>query len=257
MSNGFVSPPPLFFLFPQSIVQEDIVKGLVFHEIAAYLIRDPLVALQLLLENPNGQLFFNADSTYSDKEWINFVDKIRNSEKLARVTLTIMAFKSSGELIDTYCRGDEPKCRFIKLETNNSPLQEILAQVEQYHQKDRRKTLRLRFDNANGSRLKITMEGISYQGSITDISSAGMVCTVSDNTLFQKNTLLEDITILHDGRGIPLSGYVAGHYTDGRKKHVVIFTNTDNHYNRKLLYEFIYEGLQKEIQGIISSLKKR
>lgn len=257
MSTQYEQAAPLFFLFPQSIKHEDVVKALVYDEVEAYLLRDPYSTLPLLQSYPKSFLFFNADSTLDDDEWIELIDRIVSAPQLAEISITVMAFKTSGKLIETYCTGDAPRCGFIRLRQNASPRDQILKLVdeEKGRRDDRRKSLRVKFNHGNGAHLKMNLKGVAYNGRVTDMSGAGMVCSFKDAALFQKDTLLEEMTISRGGERISMSGYVAGYYKGTERQHVILFTNNDNRYNKKLLYDFMYTGLQDEINKTIDTLK--
>ena len=246
----------IFFLYPQSIIQNQLIKEIVKNEYAAYIINDHEKALALLEKYQDSIIFINIDAVLQDDQWKIYIKNIQNSPRFVNIRTGILSHFNDEKKEEYYLMELLIPCGFIKMKSNfEESLKIILKVLDANEARGKRKYVRVKCDKMDNVSCSIKLNSVIYKGTIVDISSAGMAFMLQgDGTYFKESTEIDNIQLLLKGKLCHLSGIIKGErQTEGKKIYVLLFDKT-NHDESDKIHDFIFQALQdeitKELEGI-------
>jgi DNA-binding response OmpR family regulator len=247
----------IFFLYPQSIIQNQLINEIIRNEYAAYILNDHKTALHLLEKYDNSIIFINIDAVLPDDEWKKYIADIQNDPRFANVRVGIISHIGDEKKEEYYLMQLLISCGFIKMKSSfNESLQLILKVLEANEAKGKRKFVRVSCSEKENVSCNMKINNTIYKGKIIDISSAGMAFSfLKDNETFLKeNSVIDKIQLLLQEKICHLSGSVKGErQINGKIIYVILFDKV-NHEDSNKIHDFIFNALQDEIKKEIAKL---
>jgi GGDEF domain-containing protein len=240
----------IFFLYPQSIIQRQLIMEIIKKEYAAYIVNDHEKMLHLLEKYGDSLLFINIDALLSDDEWKKYISNIHLNKNLKNVRVGILSHSTNEKKEEYYLMELMISCGYIMMKSNfNESLNTILKVLDANEARGKRKFVRVKCSEMENVSCSLRLNNLVYKGKIIDISSAGMAFSLmSENeTYFKENTEIESIQLLLKGKICHLSGRIKGErHIDGKIIYVMLFEKT-GYSEKDKIHEFIFQALQDEI----------
>lgn len=246
----------VFFLYPHSVIQDELVEELIANEYEVYLLDDHKKIRSLLEKYPTSILFINIDEGMSEKDWVTYVSSITNDGKFVDVGIGILTYNENPDLAKTYLMDLMITCGFIRLKLGLEQSTEIILKtLEASEARGARKYVRASCDGQSNTSFNVKYKGDLVKGNITDISSVGMSFTFQDPQIIPKNTLLSAMQLQLRGKIIMVNGVVLGkRVVDGELDlYVVMFAKMDLATRHKI-HLFIRDTLQQNIKKELTVL---
>lgn len=246
-----------FFLYPHSVIKEELISQIVENEFEIYLVHDHRKLVKLLEKYNNSIVFINIDETLGKEEWIEYVRNLLNNERIEGVEVGILTYNEDKELAQTYLMDIGVTGGYIQLKLGlRESLKIILKTLMVNEAKGKRKFVRAKIPPASNTQFNIEIFGKNQSGRIIDISTAGMACMFDSQLDIPVRTPLENLQLKLRGKIIMVSGLVAGRRVDDEERlvYVVIFNSYISSDAKKNISNFIYHTLQNEIRKELDSI---
>lgn len=253
--NTDVAGRKVFFLYPPSVVQDELIWEVVRNEYEVYILKDHRRATALLARYPDSILFINIDAELKEPQWEAYIRRIVESSRYADVRIGILSYNSDEELARTYLMDIGVSAGFIRLSLG---LQEssdiILRALEANEARGRRKFVRAKTDDASTpATFNVSIGGELRSGRIRDISSAGMACSFDGPVSLPDRSYLRDIQLKLKGGLTTISGVVTGRREERGTVFVVMFDPRGSGDARNRIRRFVHRHLQSRIERELSS----
>lgn len=218
----------VFFVYPHSVFQENLIQRLVDQEFEIYILNNHEQVNHVLELFPDAVIFFNIDKGLSRQDWEVFIRGLLEDRKGDPVSIGILSYEYNKSLAERYLMDMSIPCGYIQLKQKLDDAANIISKTLIANEvKSRRKYVR--FQAGDNSRLKLNanISGNIRNGLGIDISSAGMAIVFDEPEVdIPKNTLLSDIQLTLSGRRVRVSGAVLGfrqESAEANKIFVVVF----------------------------------
>jgi DNA-binding response OmpR family regulator len=249
----------IFFLYPQDILQNQLIREIVANEYAAYIIKDHEKVKKILKRYPNSILFVNIDAVLSDQQWEDYIKEIQTNPDFLDTRIGILSHYNDIKKEEYYLMELLVPCGFVKLKTGlDESLNIILKTLDAIEARGKRKFVRVRtLDDKNVSG-NIRINSNLYKCFINDISSIGMAFGFeqSEEIYLREGATLDDIQLLLKGNICHISGKVTNiRDVNGKKIYVAAFDKDINYKEKEKIYNFIFKFLQDEISREIEELE--
>jgi hypothetical protein len=247
----------VFFLYPPSVVQDELIWEVVRHEYEVYLLKDHRRARALLAKYPGSILFVNIDTELKEPEWEAYIRGIVGSERYADVRVGILSYNNNEELARKYLMDVGVSAGFIKLSLGlQESIDIILRALEANEARGRRKYVRAKtFDPSLPATFNVRVFDQLKSGVIRDISSVGMACTFDEFVRLPERSYLRDIQLKLRGGLTTISGVVTGVRTDAGTVYVVMFDPRSNPDARNRIRRFVHRYLQQQIERELAGMQ--
>lgn len=242
----------VFFLYPHSVIKEEMLDELVAEEYETYILKDHQRALRLLKAYPGSIIFINIDEAMKEPEWEQYILNIINSGEYEDIRVGIFSYNEDQELAQKYLLDYSLPAGFIRLKLGYGETKKIILNVLKANEaKGRRKFVRAECAKDPQAMINVTSEGRAIQGKLLDISSAGSACAFKEESLFPKNSYLKSIQLQLRGARIMVNGIVMGTRSDDPRIHVLLFDPKSIDGERKeKIYRYIRSNLQRAIESM-------
>ena len=67
----------IFFIHPQAVIQDELVRALIADNFEAYLLRNSVSAKMVLRDFPDSIVLVQVDSGLSEQQWLDFAGDLR------------------------------------------------------------------------------------------------------------------------------------------------------------------------------------
>jgi len=260
MSNAMVPAGDLvgkrvYFIYPNSVIQTEMVAELIKDEYEVYLIKDFLKALTLFRRYPNAVVFINIDEGQEEKQWEEYVQTLQSDPDLENLQIGIMTYNEDPVLAQKYLMDLMVSGGFVKLTLGLKESTALVRKVlEANEARGRRKFLRVRCGDKY-STLNFRHEEKSLTGTVMDISSAGMACTFDPEPGLVHHVAVDSIQLKLKGILCLVSGVVMGSRPDGDKLvYIILFSNKTNPEVKEKIRTFMQWSLQHQIEAEIEAI---
>ena len=242
----------VFFLYPHSVIQNDMVNILINNEYEVYTINDHVKMLEISKKFPQSILFINIDEKLNENQWEKYIkDLLENNDHISRIG--ILTYNKDQNLAQKYLMELMVPCGFIVLTLSlEQSAATILKTLQANEAKGRRKFLRASGLSSASTKMNFKFNDILYNGSITDISITGMAISIDDDIILPLHAALNDIQLQLKGIICRVNGVVAAHRNGSNGSCVIMFQNLDE-LSVKKIHNFIYNNLQQKIRKVLSS----
>lgn len=238
----------VLFLYPHSVIQDELVQLLMWSEYEVYLVRDHARLLGFLAEHPESVLFINIDEVLEEPEWEQYIRNLRASERTSRVQIGILSYNDDRALAEKYLMDIGVQCGFVRLKIGlRESSQIILKTLAAVEARGKRKYVRAQCDEKSAT-FNIRYEDRYVSGRIQDISSAGMAVIFDEPLELEPKTPLEDMQLKLKGKLLKMSGVSFGSRKHGGQDlYVVLFKKPPQHI-KLALHNFIFQTLQASLE---------
>ena len=241
----------IFILFPQSVIQEEMIHLLIAAEYEVALIRDKHKAMRAFSKFPDSIVFINIEEGMREHEWENFVRTIMNGEKTKNLRIGILSYNDNPTLREKYLMDIGVPCGFVTLKIGLKESFKIIAKtLEANEARGRRKYVRAVCRPQDKATFNVKMAGEYLTGRIVDISSVGMACTFDKPIELKPGSSLEDIQLKLRAVLCRLSGKLVGINKGDDERHVIIFDKNISPRERHKVHKFVYDRLQESIDEL-------
>ncbi len=250
MENRFNEGKRVFFVYPHSVFQENLIQNLVNQEYEIYLIKDHTYINTIIDTYPDAILFLNIDKGLTRLEWEKFIRSLLGSEDPPTFRIGIISYEFEQALAELYLMELALPGGYIQLKQSLDKATNIISKtLEANEVRGRRKYVRCQMEPERAPDFNVMMDGTLAKGKVLDISSAGMAVSVSGGIEFPKNILLRDIQINLTGRRLRVSGVVIGfrETPGGPKVFVLLFDKSVDSETRGTIRSFVHNRLQEQL----------
>ncbi|MFW6234002.1 MAG: PilZ domain-containing protein [Spirochaetota bacterium] len=247
----------VFFLYPPSVLEEQLLNIVVQAEYEVYLLKDHQKAPVLLAEYPGSIVFVNIDERIRGDSWEEWIARLLSTEATRSVRVGVLSYNDDPALAQYYLMELSVPCGFIKLKLGLKESAKILLTVlEANEARGKRRFVRAAIPSSSTARFNVRMAGALYRGDIADISVAGMACIFEEQVDIAVGDSVRDIQLNLRGRNVTVTGTVAGTRTvDGRQLFVLMFEQASDDRIRQKLHDFIHVTLQSEMDRKLQNIK--
>ncbi|MFP4617668.1 MAG: PilZ domain-containing protein [Spirochaetaceae bacterium] len=247
----------VFFLYPHSVIQEELVSQIVQNEFEIYLAHDHKRLRKLLEKYNDSIVFVNIDERLKEDEWVSYVRNLVESEETKDVSVGILTYNENKELAQTYLMDIGVQAGYIQLKLGLKESSRIILKTLVANEaKGKRKFVRAKCSKNNKTEFNVHIFGKNQNGIVIDISSAGMACTFYSSLDIPTRTDLDQIQLKLRSRIVMVSGIVAGKRKDegGDTVYVVLFTSFVSSEAKNRIGDFIYRTLQNELDRELQAI---
>lgn len=249
---GFELGRKVFFLYPPSVVKDELVSRLLEQEYEVYMLKDIGMADRLLVMFPSSIVFVNIDAGKSESEWEEWIRAKMSNPALSAVGIGILTYNQDENLQKKYLMDIGIQCGFVKLKLGLEESTKILLSTLQANEaKGRRKYVRANCASDSLTSLNLREGGITTTGRIQDISVVGFSCILDPDPAFKKNTVLHDVQLKLRANLVKIEAIVFGNrMVDDRMQYVMLLAPRTESAVRDRIRNYIQYALQNDIEQI-------
>ena len=254
-TSGNLIGKKVYFIYPNSVIQAEMVAELIKEEYEIYLVKDYLKALTLFRRYPNSVVFINIDEGQEEPQWEEYVQTLQSDPDLESLQIGIMTYNTDPVLAQKYLMDLMVSGGFVKLSLGLKESTALVKKVlEANEARGRRKFLRVRCGDKN-STLNFRHGEKTLVGTVMDISSAGMACTFEPDPHMVHHSAVESIQLKLKGILCLVSGVVMGSRMEGDKLvYVILFSNKTNPEVKGKIQNFMMWALQQQVEAEIAAI---
>ncbi len=245
----------VFFLYPHSVLQKEMLEILIENEYEIYFINDHKKLVKAIEHFPNSIIFINIDEVMSVSLWEEYIKSIMNNEKTKSAQIGIVTYNNNKELAKKFLMELMIPCGFIILNLGLERSIPILLKILTANEaKGRRKYIRAISSENENTKFNISIKQLLFTGKILDISIAGMAIVFDTEVDLEPKMELPDIQLVLKGIICRVSGIVAGCREGGDKKcYIIIFSYADDKAKTKI-HTYIHKRLQEIMDDVFKKL---
>ncbi len=236
----------IFFLYPHSVVEDQMITLLIQSEYEVALINDYKKAGPILYRYPSSVIFINIESALDESGWEQFISELMRTREKHDARIGIVVYNPRPDLAQKYLMEIGVQCGFVGIKLGLADSARIILKTLEVNEaKGGRRYVRVKCPAGKAS-FNITSGGRVINGSVSDISSAGLSCVFSETMIPPVD--FSDMQLSLWGMLFKLQGRQAGVRTGekGESLFVVIFEELDRNTKGKI-YTFIRKALQAEV----------
>jgi hypothetical protein len=243
----------VFFLYPHSVMQQEMLDILINNEYEVYLINDHKKMLKVTSLFPDSILFINIDNVITVGEWITYIKSIM-SDNNTKIQIGIVTYNNNPELAKKFLMEIMVPCGFIVLNLGLEKSIPILLKILDANEaKGRRKYIRALSAENDNTKFNVNIGTQLYTGKILDISIAGMAAVFDKTVEIEIKTRLNDIQLVLKGIICRVSGVIAGSRKGAESFYVILFEFSDDRAKSRI-HSYIHKCLQDSMDEILKKL---
>jgi hypothetical protein len=241
----------VFFLYPHSVLNEELRIEILSNEYEVYSLHDHEAAVKVAAANPGSIFFVNIDDTLKELQWEAWIRRLIASPKTSSTKVGILTYNPDADLAKKYLMDLGIPCGYIQLKQGLAEGKRIILKtLDANEARGRRRFVRARCTDPKKASFNVTVKGRHVTGAILDISVAGMTFRPDGPLEVKKDTLLEDIQLRLKGTLCRLSGILVGD-AGGSAGSLLMFTIPVAEEITEKIHRFIYATLQEQIDDFI------
>lgn len=250
MENIEITGKKIFFLYPSTIVRNEVVSALIMQEFEAYTVKDHVALGRVLKRFPDSIVFVNLDEkTMSEREREMWICGVMDDPVTARTKIGVLSSNPNDDVQQKYLTQIKVACGFTYVSTD---LKKLIAQISQillkHEAMGRRKYIRVTSDNETLTTANMPLNGHFISASIRDISSAGFSCIFLEDPNLVKGTIITDIQLKLQSTLVRAEAIVLGSRADELMQvYVFVFlphVDTDVRYK---IHKYIQIAIQNKM----------
>ena len=243
-SNG----KKVFFLYPQSVIQDELISFLLRHEYEVYFLSDHLKANRIFKRFSNSICFINIDNGLKEPEWEQYIKSLKSDSDIKGLQIGILSYDNNPVLMQKYLMDIAVECGFVQLKLGIKQSTDIILKVlEANEAKGRRKFVRANCENDSRAVLNFSHRDSFFEGKIIDISSVGLACEFNQTISIDNKTILHKIQLNLRGSLIQTDGLILSRRFDNERILVIVFNPRPKENELDKIHIFIHKTLQKTI----------
>ncbi|MGL1892562.1 MAG: hypothetical protein OCD02_13110 [Spirochaetaceae bacterium] len=247
----------VFFLYPHSVIQSDLLHDFISNEYEVYILKDHMKVKLLLKKYKDSIVFINIDEYLGEKEWFDYTKSIVSNPQYNGVQVGILSYNENEELARHYLMDLSVTCGFIQLKLGKFDSKDIILKTLNANEsKGKRKYIRATSNNVKKSTFNVKIGNELLTGIINDISCVGMSCIFDSHVELAKNALLRKMQLKLNGKLILVDSIVFGsrQLPNDVLLMVIMFTNNITEDSKSKIHQYIGEIIQENIEKEISEL---
>lgn len=248
----------VFFLYPHSIIKDNLINDIIADEYAAFLIYNHEKMLKLLKRYNNSILLINIEKEIPGLNWDDYIRAIQNDPIISKVRIGVLSYTDSATDEQKYLMKLMIECGYIRLKVNLKESRELLLKtLEVIEARGKRKYVRVKCRDSENTSFNIKVNNIMYQGTINDLSSVGMACefSVEKAIYLKKDTLIEQLNLNLNGVFCRLEGTVMDKRSyEDKLFYLIMFNKKLKDDTRDRIHKFIAATLQSQIENELNLL---
>lgn len=238
----------IFFLYPQSVIQDELISILLKNEYEVYFLNDHVKATRILKRFPNSICYINIDDGLKEEEWEAYIKNLKADEAIKNLELGILSYNNDPNLMQKYLMDIGVKCGFIQLKLGVKQSTDIILKVLEVNEaKGRRKFVRANCENDPRVIMNFGYKESSYEGRIIDISSVGIACEFNDTIPIDNKTIIPKIQLNLRGSLVQADAIIISRRHDSDRILVMVFNPRPKEAELEKVHNFIHKTLQKTI----------
>lgn len=241
----------VFFLYPPSVIRDELITRLMAQEFEVYMLRDIASAEALLRKYPDSIVYVNIDAGLEESEWEAWIRRQIANPAMKDVGFGIVSYNSDDDLQKKYLMDIGIGYGFIKLKLGiDESTRILLATLKASEAKGRRKYVRADCKKDNLATINLREGPTQSTGQICDISVVGLSCILDPDPGFKKNMVLHDIQLKLRASLLKTEAIVFGSRTDedGRTVYVLLFTRSIDDIAKEKIRSYLQTALQAVIE---------
>jgi hypothetical protein len=244
--NTGIEGKKIFFFYPSTFTQNEIVSELAQQEYEVYVIKEEARLMKALHHYPASIVFASVEETLQAKDWEIIIRRIMSGETTKNALIGILVNSASDDIKRLYLASLKVPCGCVVVKPDIAKaiklLQEILRAADA---KGRRKFIRADTRDDPMATVNLSIEGKYVNGAIRDISVVGFSCIFENDPGLEKNSLFSDIQIKLQSSILKVEGIIFGSRVEnGSKIYVVVFTQKTDPAARTKIRTYIQRNLQ-------------
>ena len=253
MENSSDRGRKVFFLYPHSVIQEDLVEHIVQNEFEVYLVNNHTKMIDILKKYPDSILFINIDARLKEHEWEQYVRRIMNDPATGDIQIGIMTYNEDKELAKKYLMDIMVSGGYIQLKLGlKESTKIILKTLIANEARGKRRFVRAACPTNIVNEFNVGIREKMYSGYIKDISSAGMACYFYESLDLSPKTPLERMQLKLKRRIVMVNGIIAGKRQDKDGiVYVILFTQYVSTDAKQKITNFVHKTLQADMDRLL------
>jgi len=248
----------VFFVYPPSVVKEDLITHLIDNEYETYMVKDTRRAELLFEKYDDAICFVNIDTGFSEPEWETWIRKILAEPKFSKIGIGIVSYNSNEKLQKKYLMDIGIQCGYIKLKLGrDESIKILLATLNANEAKGRRKYVRADATGDTLSSLNFTHGRLQIIGKIVDISVVGFACILDPDPELAKNMLLSDVQLKLRASLLRTDLILLGSRpVDDRNQYIFLFPPKIENHAKAKIRTYIQTTLQASLEQYLEEAIK-
>jgi len=257
MQNKNGTGKKVFFLYPHSVIQEDLIEHIVQNEFEVYLINNHERLIPVLKKYSSSILFINIDIRLKEPEWEQYIRRIMNNPETKDVQIGILTYNDDKTLAQKYLMDLMIGGGYIQLKLGlKESTRIILKTLIANEARGKRRFVRANCPGNIMSEFNVEIHEKMCTGYIKDISSVGMACYFNDYVELPAKTVLERMQLKLKRRIVMVNGIIAGKRDDKNGTvYVILFTQYISTDAKQKITGFVYKTLQSEMNKMMDSTR--
>jgi hypothetical protein len=246
----------VFFLYPHSVLNEDLLVEILSQEFEVYSLRDHEAAFRIAEVHPGSIFFVNIDEALRESQWEAWIRRLISQPATASAKVGIMTYNPDPALAKKYLMEVGIPCGFIQLKLGTAEGKAIILRTLAANEaKGRRQFVRARCTDARKASFNVTIRGAHLTGSIVDISVTGMSFRFDQTIHLRPQEPFEDVQLRLRGTLCRLDGSLAGPVRGDSDRQQLLFRAPLTDEVRSKIHRFIFMSLQEEMADFVRTLR--
>lgn len=245
----------VFFLHPQAVIQDDLVRALLEDNFEACLVRNPVSAKTLIREFPDAVLLIQIDSGLSRDAWMSYATEIKANPVFAALTLCVLSVSDASSLRDPFRGPESPFSHIISYARFD--FGKTLQELREYltDEKTRLPGNQIRGTSPESHEVSVVFvrDDMRYTGTLKDITIAGLTCRLAQEELLPSEVPVPAIIVTYGKTQFSVVGRIAGKHGTDASIHLILFDEGTKIERRKEIYDLIQACFQAEIDALIDA----
>ncbi len=249
----------IFFLHPQSVLQDELARALIEENFEAYLLRNHVSAKLILRDFPTAILLVQVDSGLEEDRWIEFANDLKSSPVFTDLTICVLSVSNIDEINKTFRTNSNAFSYAFSY--GKYDFASTYASIKTMLETEKAKPPGFIVRATAPDRLKVSIvfarDGNRYEGLLRDISSTGMTCKIANGeTLLPSEIPVQSIIITYRDTQFAVGGRIAGSSDSDNTIHLILFDEMATVNKKGDIYKLIHTCLQAQIEERIAEKSK-
>jgi hypothetical protein len=252
MEHPSAAGKKIFFLYPHSVIQDEMFDLLIMNGYEAYALRDHVRARFLLERFPDSIMFINIDMALTEREWEAYIREIQENPNTRECRLGILSYNTDQQLMAKYLMDMSVPCGYIQLKLGlQASTRIILNALAANETRGRRKHIRATCEDDQNAVMNFkSPEGVFY-GKLLDISTAGFAAKITARTFdFAPNSRLDNIQLRLRGGIVMSDAILVGNRQDDQDVRIFLFLPNMQSRFKSVICHFVKKSLQRDIDRV-------
>lgn len=260
MGRNIVTNRKVFFLHPQAVVQDELVRALVAENFEAYLLRNHVSARMILRDFPDSILLVQTDSGLEEQKWIEYADGLKANPFFSGLTICVLSVSGDDEIRKFYLeRSASFSCGFSYGGYNFAvTYPRIKEMLERERANPPGISIKGTVPESLNASVVFTRDHNRYEGRLREISISGLTCKIDGKEpLYPGEVPIPAIIVTYARTQFTVSGRIAGNHGNDDSIHLILFDTTALVDKRDDIFDLIHTCLQAQIEALIKEKNKK